>query len=293
VRSINDVDTSLPLWIAVFNHKAESSYSYITEMCRTAGFKNILLPTEYYARIEKQMGWRYWLTNPANYIDTRARSDIIFNAFEDDDSRRQYLNTMRFRFGLAQAPEPCRDPQYFPNIPLPYNGPITFVDGGAYDGDTLIQASELLPIGEAFAFEPDPTNFTRLSHNVAGLSFPVTCFPCGLSDTTERVKFSAGAGEAGAVGTGDTLVQCVTLAECLVGRRIDYLKLDVEGHELAVLRGAERLIRRDKPILAVAGYHRWTDVWEVPEFMLAHGYKIYYRTHGYNTFDSVFYGVSV
>jgi hypothetical protein len=33
------------------------------------------------------------------------------------------------------------------------------------------------------------------------------------------------------------------------GRRVSFLKCDVEGHELNVFRGAEQLLRRDRPVL--------------------------------------------
>jgi FkbM family methyltransferase len=44
--------------------------------------------------------------------------------------------------------------------------------------------------------------------------------------------------------------ECVTL-DSAVDRKVGFIKIDVEGHELAVLRGAEGIIRRDRPILLV------------------------------------------
>jgi hypothetical protein len=82
------------------------------------------------------------------------------------------------------------------------------------------------------------------------------------------------------VPDGDTRIQCVKLDECLIGQRVDYIKLDVEGHDLAALEGARDLIDRYRPVLAIAGYHRWDDIWRIPEFLkrYAPDYRITYRT---------------
>lgn len=45
------------------------------------------------------------------------------------------------------------------------------------------------------------------------------------------------------------------------------IKLDVEGTELEVLRGAATTITRFKPILALSAYHKWDDFWTLMEFV--------------------------
>jgi FkbM family methyltransferase len=55
-------------------------------------------------------------------------------------------------------------------------------------------------------------------------------------------------GNAHVVGGGE--VPMVTLDSCEL-ERVDFLKIDVEGYELPVLRGAEATLRRCRPILVV------------------------------------------
>lgn len=43
--------------------------------------------------------------------------------------------------------------------------------------------------------------------------------------------------------------------------RVDYIKLDIEGAELDMLRGAAKTISRWKPKMAISAYHRGEDLW--------------------------------
>lgn len=51
--------------------------------------------------------------------------------------------------------------------------------------------------------------------------------------------------------SGDGTVEVATGDELLASAAFDFVKIDVEGHELAVLRGLERTILRDRPIIYV------------------------------------------
>lgn len=301
VVSLDNLDDrlrALPMWLAVFNRSATSDLIALASACKGHGVARPRLPQQYFEVIEQQMGWRYWLSDRRQYAETRAQIEGAFGMLSDDESRHQFMETIRFRLGVStnKAPQPSRIPQYFPDKItselVSCGRGVVFVDGGAYEGETLLQAANHFPVTFAYAFEPDPANYARLAHNAKTLAFPVVCCPCGLSNTTEWLSFSSANGEASmVVPDGDTRIQCVKLDECLIGQRVDYIKLDVEGHDLAALEGARDLIDRYRPVLAIAGYHRWDDIWRIPEFLkrYAPDYRITYRTHESNTFDSVFY----
>ena len=58
-----------------------------------------------------------------------------------------------------------------------------------------------------------------------------------------------------------------------------YGKRDIEGAELAALKGAEQSIRRFKPDMAITVYHTLTDFWEIPKYLnsLCLDYEFYLR----------------
>jgi len=61
--------------------------------------------------------------------------------------------------------------------------------------------------------------------------------------------------------------------------RVDFIKMDIEGAELAALQGAAQVIRRFKPELAITVYHNLDDFWTIPQYLdrLNLGYRFYLR----------------
>lgn len=288
----------LPLWVGVYNHLPPSDYRVIDLACREAGLAP-LFPQHYFEGVADAMGWRYWLTNRADYAAHEASLRSAFEQLDDDTSRLALAQTLAFRLGHSlEAPLPDPEvPHYFPDFAVAAcqarpQGAQVLVDGGAYDGDTLVTALQQLPFQQTFAFEPDLANYERLSQRTRTLGRQSVNFACGLSGRNEQLRFSTGQGEACAVkADGDSIIQVVRLDDCLQNTPVDYLKLDVEGQEIPTLQGGRDLILKSRPILAIAAYHRWDDLWRIPAFVaaLALDYRLAYRSHSRNSFDGVFY----
>jgi len=194
--------------------------------------------------------------------------------------------------------QPTCDQQYLPDdLPRPRT-PLRIVDGGAFTGDTLtFLLGKGLTVEAAAAFEPDPQNFRMLYDTVrrhgAALG-DTTLFPCGLSDLTTVASFRSGHGAGSAtVDDGDIHVQLVALDQVLPSFAPTYIKLDIEGSELAALHGGVEMIQRHRPSLAVCVYHRPEHLWEIPLYMgeLLPSHRIALRYHTYQAFDLVAYAV--
>lgn len=118
------------------------------------------------------------------------------------------------------------------------------VDAGAHIGSfTVLAAQAVGPQGHVYAFEPHPENYQLLAENVAGLQ-NVTARPHALGSvtgvSTVRRLLEPNTGIV-RLGEGDLAVEVHRLDD--VVPRIDFLKLDAEGSEFEILKGAEILLR--------------------------------------------------
>lgn len=141
----------------------------------------------------------------------------------------------------------------------------TSVDVGAKLG---MYTHRLLPQSkDVVAFEPIPV-LVQLIERVFRRR-PVRVMPCALSDSAGRTTMRVPFGENGEVKLGRSTiepsnslthdgvahvdeieVELRTLDECDL-RGVGFIKVDVEGHELAVLRGGARTIEREHPNLLI------------------------------------------
>ena len=70
--------------------------------------------------------------------------------------------------------------------------------------------------------------------------------------------------------------------------------MDIEGAELPALQGANKLINKNKPFLAICVYHKAKDLITIPQYIkqLNNTYKFYLRKHTkYNSCELVLYAV--
>jgi FkbM family methyltransferase len=144
------------------------------------------------------------------------------------------------------------------------------VDAGANVGYvTLLLSRWVGEKGSVHSFEPVPETFEWLSESVRKLNLQnVTLHNCGLSDTargaTMGIPRYLSGGEnlyesrvvedgRGARFARTVNVSLNTLDALLAdsAQRVSFIKIDVEGHELLAVKGALRVISRDKPALLI------------------------------------------
>lgn len=280
--------------MGVFNYAANPRE--IRALLENLGYKRIVSFPEFHAFF--RLPSHFWLTARNHVQEHREQVSAAANLLGDDRSRAIFLDTLRLRltFDTSLLCEPDWEQQYSPDD-LPHPGmPLRFIDAGAFDGDTL---EFLLGRGATFeavaAFEPDPKNFAALCAKARGYGHKlgeVTLWPCGLNDTTEVASFSAGKEQASVVSKdGNIHIQLVALDDAMPTFRPNYLKFDIEGSELAALKGAARMIVAHQPAIAVCVYHRPEDLWEIPLYLheILPSHRIALRYHKFQGFDMVAY----
>jgi FkbM family methyltransferase len=130
-------------------------------------------------------------------------------------------------------------------------------DIGANIGVVSVLLSGLCPEGHVYAFEPVAENYAHLAANVAVNELQnVTAHRVALFDTDGEIEVEYDATYPGGshVGEGGTAVPSLrfdTWAQRQSLDRLDLVKVDVEGAELAVLAGAAETLRRFRPIVVI------------------------------------------
>ena len=182
--------------------------------------------------------------------------------------------------------------QYFDLPALTFADDEVFVDCGCFDGAT-IQSYEKWKNkptrGGIIAFEPDDSMcdfvHTRMPH--------VKVINAGVwhENGTLRFKDNGGSLMKVADDQGDSELTVVRMDDALEGERVTFIKMDVEGAELNALKGAERIIREQRPKLAICVYHKPEDMLEIPALILSYhqDYRLYLRHYSVQTNETVLY----
>lgn len=177
---------------------------------------------------------------------------------------------------------------------LPVGG--TALDLGANFGLYARFLAEMVgKAGEVHSVEPVPSTFDVLQSNIQSLGLrQVKTYHRAISDSSGTVtmvvpQYATGGSnyyEARIVSGGvDSQSQSVRVTASRVDElfaslsRIDFVKCDVEGHELAVLRGASRILQLHRPawMIEVSGNpdDRTSSAHEVVKLLTKHGYQSY------------------
>lgn len=170
-----------------------------------------------------------------------------------------------------------------------------FIDVGANLGLYSLVASRLVgPSGRVLAIEPFKTTFARLERNV-GLNgaINVTAVHAGISDQNETVTLTMHeddsrislhrAGTAADNCADGESVEAYTLDRVLSDHgfeRVDFIKVDVEGAEELVLRGAAQSLRQWRPMILFEINRKATELMELDvhspySSLVALGYEIF------------------
>ncbi len=183
--------------------------------------------------------------------------------------------------------------KYFkaPCIP-PASGSEYLVDCGVHSGQTIEAFKEYA--GDHFAgihgFEPDPRMFSIAQEHHAGPVIRIE--QLAVSDSVRDAAFRGGLDFASTLAIdGEFIVKTINL-DAIQGVKPTFVKLHVEGEELAVLRGGRKLIQEHRPVLMVLADHSPDGLAGIPEFLMAlEGYRLYFYLHDYCGNSAIFYAV--
>lgn len=182
----------------------------------------------------------------------------------------------------------------------------SYVDAGAYVGDSVEQFiwAQNGVFSKIYAFEPGLAQFAALKTRTARLTGewaldPITIelVNAGLGETDGSVSAGSASGQLTNLtihkdsASSAMTVDIVSLDSYLRGDRITFLKADVEGMEMALLKGAESTIQRHKPKISICVYHYPCDIPDIANYLaaLVPDYQFALRHHSPQLMETVLY----
>lgn len=172
-----------------------------------------------------------------------------------------------------------------------------FLDVGCNKGEYTYAASKFLEPYNIYSFEPNP----KLNYVLSKIFSEVNVLPYALSNEETKAKFkvpslngheddSLGSLNTESKETNETSadifeVQCKRLDDVVASykiKRVDFIKIDVEGFELNVLEGAQHTIEEHSPLLLIEIEKKHNQPHTVLEIINSinskhqHKYKVFY-----------------
>lgn len=175
---------------------------------------------------------------------------------------------------------------------------MCFLDGGAYKGNVSKKILDLFPVAKVYAFEPQINFFHKLE-----LRFKdqprINLMNLALSDKKGQANFyiNEQAYTSSLLTTKEVKIMkpekehAVTLTTiddwCAENKvTFDFIKLDLQGHDLKGLHGAEKSLKQIKGVLIEAGFkYRYEDeslFHDISLYLYKNGFRLYrmYEIHG-------------
>lgn len=242
------------------------------------------------------------LAFPGKTIEDADSAFKSYSLFEDEASRREFVAQIRMRMqGNADGLSGATGSHYhFANDLFMLNENDTIIDIGAFDGDTLKDFVSVRKdrFEKYIAFEPDPGNFKKLEDYVFTLPedicSKITVEQLAVSDTNKTIIFAAdGSLQSAYSEEGNISVDCISLDHHVFNDHPTYIKMDAEGAEPEIIKGASKIIQQYLPILAVSVYHQYDHLWSLPLEIqtLSNDYKFFLRPLCKASWDLICYAV--
>lgn len=223
--------------------------------------------------------------------------------FTLEEKLKHALVPPRLYMAYKAAKERRRGEREFALIPFLCDADKISIDAGANVGTwTWSMARHSKAV---HAFEPNPKNLIKLKRNVGGLG-NVTVHATALSDTAGEALLRIPRGAKGhsnqraslsAITVGDDQTYTALAVE---QKRLDdyrfenvgFIKIDVEGFELALLDGARETLGRERPVLLIEMEEKHTkrSLSDLVATVTAYGYSCLYLKRGqltpFSNFDA-------
>ncbi len=221
-------------------------------------------------------------------------SSRIYRKEMERQLRRDGITDNIFNFGNIL--ENMIQDQYFDlEIMRPISKKEVFVDVGCYDGMSSLNFGKWCKRDfTVYAFEPQKENFSLCKSTLENNNISYKLIQKGAWSEETTLKFKISMGMASQLyGKDEIEVDVTRIDKILANEKVTFIKMDIEGAELEALIGAQNVISNNKPILAISVYHRFEDIFSIPELILKYNpeYQFYLRHYSIRSSETVLYAL--
>jgi len=194
---------------------------------------------------------------------------------------------------IAHIAKPEKAIYFEPDV-MPLTDHEILVDGGAYDGDTIRDFISKTGgrYDHAHAFEIDPVNADLFTGKMQHAQ-RVSLHRVGLWNASAEMGIEQRIDNGSRVSQNATVTVPLDAMDNMDLGKVSLIKLDIEGAENQALQGAQNLIAKHKPKLAICAYHKADDFLTILDTLsdLRDDYRLTLRHYSPIIFDSVIYAI--
>jgi FkbM family methyltransferase len=219
--------------------------------------------------------------------------------YKELSKERDVINNLKLQLEVDVIENWILDGYVLPGICGISEGDV-IIDCGAFNGNSSLSlADKCGDSGLVYAFEPNPSVFNILNENISVYAkHNITTINLGLAKSKGKIRFRT----AGAASTfdpnGNIEIDTISIDEFVRENdisQVDFIKFDVEGSEMNVLKGSIDTIKYFRPKIAISVYHLHNDLSTIPFFILntCPWYNVYLRHNARHDGEVVLFAVPI
>ena len=303
--TVNPEDT---FYLGIFNHI--DNPNEIISFLHSKGVVNLVNPSEAIKKVSSLELDTYFLSSAPENLCTDNEVRELLNLLSDSSSK-QILTAFHNYQTKGEIKSLVRnanhDQQYLGKyLPESYarawlRGKIRWIDCGAYIGDTVEAVTKASELGQDsfLNLEPDIENYKSLilltsSLKIDSVNLQAACGArSGIAQISKSGGLSTQISKNLNQSPSSTSIPIIALDEIAGSWLPTHIKMDIEGSEMEAIQGARQIIKRFRPNLAIAVYHKPKDIYEIPKYLseLVPSYQFFLRTYGAHGYDTVLYAI--
>ena len=253
----------------------------------------------------------YFLENKTikYYLNNKEIIEGCYNALEDEKSKELYNNLLKYRYirdpKLINNLYENRSECYLDKIFIDNYQDGLYIDAGSYNADFITTLANKVSIDNSrfYIFEPNKIFYNQIKNNLdKKINYEI--FNVALCDKDATMEFMQIPSSTSHIidkkynaykNTVDkndiATIKTNKLDTIIKEEKVAGIKIDIEGSESSMLKGATKIIKRDRPILLLSIYHKWDDLFKLQDYIMSLNlnYKFYIRHYSLSVAKTILY----